>query len=459
MLLALLLVGGLVYFLTIYGMHPGGAEYKAVFHDVLNLQEGAPVRMAGVDIGEVRRVRLNPDREAEVTFRLEKDLVLREGYAVSIAAGALLGEAYVEIVPSRVGKRPGRSLPPGTTIRGVERARLETLLGSTQQLVAMLAKTATSVNRILADPQLANATRTSLQNIARASEQANLLLVSLHKLTVAQQDEMQTLMSNLTATSTGIRRAAAHLTNQLSRSTAIEDLDVMAAEMRSTADQMDQTVTAIRQIMQDPQLLANLHAVGIDLQTATGDVRDTMKLTKEAAGDFREAARSIREGAGKASEITGQAATVVTRVEKTTRDIKLPSVTPTVDWYFMPDAKHNRTWADVYLDIYSGSRRFVRAGVVDLGERNDLNFQLGLMSSRGRAVRYGIVESKLGVGYDLPLRDRYGLSLDLFDPNSLRANVIGSYRWPTRRDEWDVIFGMRGIFRENLAAIGVRTRR
>ena len=79
---------------------------KAYFKDGMGLREGAKVRLAGIDIGTVKSVRLRPEaKEAPV----EVVMVLASSYELkipndsiaSLATAGLLGEAYVQVDASR----------------------------------------------------------------------------------------------------------------------------------------------------------------------------------------------------------------------------------------------------------------------------------------------------------------------------------------------------------------------
>jgi phospholipid/cholesterol/gamma-HCH transport system substrate-binding protein len=75
---------------------------KAYFQDARGLQAGAPVRVAGVNVGRVTEVRVRPELKehaAEVTMVLQTldELKIPEDAIVSIATAGVLGETYAEI--------------------------------------------------------------------------------------------------------------------------------------------------------------------------------------------------------------------------------------------------------------------------------------------------------------------------------------------------------------------------
>ncbi|HUO85431.1 MAG TPA: MlaD family protein, partial [Thermoanaerobaculia bacterium] len=80
----------------------GGGERKevrALFDSVAGLDEGSPVRIAGVRVGKVSRISLTSDGNALVTMELDPEVDLHRGASAQIAELGLLGDKYVELFP------------------------------------------------------------------------------------------------------------------------------------------------------------------------------------------------------------------------------------------------------------------------------------------------------------------------------------------------------------------------
>src|SRR5215212_4625533 len=71
---------------------------KSVFPDIQGLKEGAPVRVAGVEVGSVTGLQFIGDR-VEVTLQLAKDQQSRitNLSTASLGSVSLLGEAAVDV--------------------------------------------------------------------------------------------------------------------------------------------------------------------------------------------------------------------------------------------------------------------------------------------------------------------------------------------------------------------------
>ncbi len=74
----------------------GGYQVTARFANIGSLRAGAPVVIAGVEVGRVERIALE-NYEARVVLRLHAGLVLHEDAIASIKTRGLIGEKYIQI--------------------------------------------------------------------------------------------------------------------------------------------------------------------------------------------------------------------------------------------------------------------------------------------------------------------------------------------------------------------------
>ena len=94
-----------------------GYRVFAVFSDIGGLRDGAPVEVAGVEVGQVEGIRLE-DYEARVVLRVKPGLVLREDTIVSVKTRGLIGEKFIQISPGAADE----VIRPGGRIRQTESA-------------------------------------------------------------------------------------------------------------------------------------------------------------------------------------------------------------------------------------------------------------------------------------------------------------------------------------------------
>ncbi|TDD94466.1 MCE family protein [Actinomadura rubrisoli] len=98
-------------------------EYKAVFTDVAGLLDKDDVRVAGVRVGQVEKIKLHRGDQAEVTFSVRKGGAFEAGLPASTQAQVryrnLMGQRYLALTDgagqANAYLRPGGTIPVGQT--------------------------------------------------------------------------------------------------------------------------------------------------------------------------------------------------------------------------------------------------------------------------------------------------------------------------------------------------------
>jgi len=95
-------IGFLVYAGKTTGMTAGGGEYSlsASFRSADGVSVGTDVRLAGVKVGRVAALQLDPETyRAKAVFTVRDGINVPDDSAVAISSEGLLGGNYVEILP------------------------------------------------------------------------------------------------------------------------------------------------------------------------------------------------------------------------------------------------------------------------------------------------------------------------------------------------------------------------
>ncbi|QMU58164.1 MAG: MCE family protein [Boseongicola sp.] len=96
-----------------FGGAGGDTTYSASFRSAEGVTVGTDVRLAGVKVGSVRSLELDPQTfRASAVFSVEDEVGLPDDTAVVIASEGLLGGSFVEILPggSLVNLEPGAEI-------------------------------------------------------------------------------------------------------------------------------------------------------------------------------------------------------------------------------------------------------------------------------------------------------------------------------------------------------------
>lgn len=101
-LVAMIVFGLAVIFLTFAKHTQHQLELKTYFRDARGLRAGAPLQVAGVDVGRVVEVRVRPDlkqhpAEVVLLFQTPYKLEIPADSVVLLSRAGLLGETYAEV--------------------------------------------------------------------------------------------------------------------------------------------------------------------------------------------------------------------------------------------------------------------------------------------------------------------------------------------------------------------------
>jgi len=131
---------GLIAMLAIFAQLRFEVEntYTAEFRTVSGLENGNFVRIAGVEVGKVKKIRIRDDGTALVEFGTDSSVVLTEGSRAVIRYRNLIGERYLALEQGAGGTRrlaPGATIPLSHTAPAVD---LDALLGGFRPLIGAL---------------------------------------------------------------------------------------------------------------------------------------------------------------------------------------------------------------------------------------------------------------------------------------------------------------------------------
>jgi phospholipid/cholesterol/gamma-HCH transport system substrate-binding protein len=160
-----------IFSISDFSVFRGGTVYHVVFGYANGLKKNAPVRLAGVDAGHVRDLKVSFDR------RTGKAVVAVEAWVaqgIDIPSDSqflvnqlgLLGEKYLEIMPGT----STQMLPPGTVVKGEDPIPMEAVTKQITQLGAKVEMTLNGINTGVLSEANTKALASTLANIASVSE-------------------------------------------------------------------------------------------------------------------------------------------------------------------------------------------------------------------------------------------------------------------------------------------------
>lgn len=224
-----------------------GKIYYAEFTNVSNLRQGKLVRIAGVEVGKVTKISINPDATVRVAFTAEDSVTLTEGTQAVIRYDNLFGDRYLALEEGAGGLKilsPGQTIPLSRTKPALD---LDALIGGFKPLFRAL--NPDQVNAL--SEQLLHAFQGQGSTIASFLEQAAAV-----SNTLADRDQ---------------------LIGQV-----VDNLNVVLGSLGGQSDQLDKAVTSLSQLVHG-------------LAERRTDISNAVAYTNAAAGsiaDFMSQARA-----------------------------------------------------------------------------------------------------------------------------------------------------------------------
>ena len=177
-LLGFVLITLMVFFVSGVYLFRSGYTLNIIYNYVSILDRGAPVRMAGVRVGEVSAVELINSKNGEPTrvlvhLFIEKSIQIRKNYIFKIQGTHVLSEPHIEITPMA---GSAGVLEPGTTLNGESPLAVEKLIEQAHEITGNLNEILKSVKGFVTDKQAGQDLRDMLHHLAKVSGSLNKIL-------------------------------------------------------------------------------------------------------------------------------------------------------------------------------------------------------------------------------------------------------------------------------------------
>lgn len=467
-LTGLILLVLLIVSLTRWGQDRNTYNFTIRFKQAQGIQEGAAVRVAGVVVGRISNISLDPlTNEALLNVRVSRDVAVYANYCYTIGMGGLVGERFVEILPAI--RDTGPQIPPGGEVPGTTTPDINEVISGANTLVQKLTVTVDSLNAVVGNRESQRNLQIAIANLKRASESSASMTARLDALVLRNEGSLDLVAANLEDVSSDLRRVSDALTPQLENTNIIRNLDEASANAVKITQRLADLSNVVNEMLGDKEIkeslreaLAHLKQSSSDLEAVLANARvASSSLPRVAAnlelasadlpkitGPFREVApetaqnlRTLSGNLRATSEDIGGIARQVGRVSSLLRETR-----------FEPEARllgvsrgneHYRS--DLNMNIYSGTGLF-RAGVGDIGGDSGINLQLGSRLGHAGWLRYGVVQSRFGLGVDYQMGSAIRFSGELFDPNHPRANALLDFHAAPLGDDLWLTSGWYNIF-------------
>lgn len=167
-----------VFFISGAYLFRPGYSLSVVYDYVSILDRGAPIRMAGVRVGEVNSVELLYDPASQKTrvkikLFLEKGVAIRDNYEFKIQGTHILSEPHIEITP-----KPGgtKVLAEGAVVEGVPLVAIEDMIDQAHKIATNLDALTTQFKNMFADEENAKSIKEIVLHLSEITQSLSQIL-------------------------------------------------------------------------------------------------------------------------------------------------------------------------------------------------------------------------------------------------------------------------------------------
>ncbi|MBC5763481.1 MlaD family protein [Ramlibacter albus] len=263
---------------------------------VTGLQEQAPVRYRGVDVGKVSRIGFDPKQQGNVLIRLqvEREAPMTKGTFATLSFQGVTGLAFVQLddngqQPTRL--QPDEANPPRIPLRPGLLAKLEE---KGEVIVDRVSEVAERVNRLLNDENQKKLTL-ALGNLGQAADSANQLA---SRLDATVQKRLDPALAEAVPAMKSVQRSA-------------DEIGRTAADFGATARRLNQKDGPIDRLAEGTQALSHAadsfnSATLPRLNRVTEDAGRAVRQLGRTASSISDNPQSLIFGTGKTEPGPGE---------------------------------------------------------------------------------------------------------------------------------------------------------
>jgi phospholipid/cholesterol/gamma-HCH transport system substrate-binding protein len=160
--IGILILAVLVVSIGDYRLGQPGYRFTVCFNYVSGLCVGAPVRVSGMDAGEVKRLYLK-DNKVYVDVWVKESVKIGKDCAITINTLGLLGEKYVEVT---LGPENVDFIKEGDAVLGIDPVNVSEILTRWEVVVHKMERTVTILDKLMGEKELLMNIDTTVRNLS-----------------------------------------------------------------------------------------------------------------------------------------------------------------------------------------------------------------------------------------------------------------------------------------------------
>jgi len=468
------------YVLNSVKLHQDSYQFAIHFRNVVGLQTGSSVQLAGVDIGIVDEIYLLPDQTAEVVCSIHRQNTLYKGSIFTVSQTLTGAQSTLTIIPpadlATAVPYQKKILPTLEQPEGTVPTTIADLVSEGQKRMIELDKTLALVNAELpgivrnfngvaihtdqlvihADRnfnQLGQQLNTTVSGVNGIVSQLNGLLAvngqnisamttGMRQLITASGPKIAALIDNLSATSANLNKTMASVQAIASDPNLKTNLVATTENLKESSEKLKQIATDIQDVTGDPKVQAQLRNTVQNLDetiakandilgnfsTAQGATGPSPSQGQSGASGSNQGGTSVTPAASGAPPQHGASSAAFHMGATGFNPYQLVSGDVRLNWTSLPSGPYS----DVELHVLPHMATHFSLGANSLGHDTTYNFLVNQRGSPNLEYSFGVLYSNLGAKAVWTGLGPLGLDARLYNSNWPRLDLYGDLRLTQR---------------------------
>lgn len=265
-------------------------EYiRIAISDVKGLRKGAPVRVAGIDVGEVKEIRLSKDFGTIVTVSLNREILdfLKKDAKASVQTIGLLGDKYVEISPGNANEPfnkanimegyPQSEIRDIISVASSTLMRIDTLINNFDRLLADIKESKGTAYKFLKDPSLYDNLTSLIYQLKSATEEIRTGSLGMISRDKEMYYRLSASVKNLEELSNKIITSSGSLGKLINEPDLYENLTNSSKKLDKLISDIENSEGAFKLILKDRDTAEELKKTVKELRELIEEIRKNPK--------------------------------------------------------------------------------------------------------------------------------------------------------------------------------------
>lgn len=402
-------LAGIITFMGAFTFGKKGYELHVNYPQVSGLMPGHVVRYAGVQVGTVKKINIQPNR-VEVITEINDDIKIPQGSVFTIGSDGILGEKFVNVVPPA---KPGQGyITEDSTIKGVPGGGMEEFFANSGELMTRMENIAIAFENVFGDKEVQDSMRDGFKNMRDITANMNTFTKVMADVAVTNQQDISNMVHQMNELSRRMNATAGHIESIMagvdSNGETGKNVAAVAKNMADTSKRMENIVKVLEQVAQDP-------VTGQSIKNTLVNVKETSAKANRILGTLTEA--QISADAGYSS-------------------------------------KGNDWRGNLGVTLRPSDESFLYMGGYDIGEENKFDFIAGKQLGNA-GLSMGAMQGEFGVGLSYDFGRDFRLYSQLYDFDDAKVRLGGELRLTDKMALYGESMDLRGTKRDTY--MGVRT--